>query len=115
MTTLIYLTILYCALCAIDRCKKFINMANYVTIDQVAERLGVNRRTVNSWLAQNKKIPFIQSYEKFNPGVKNSPFIIIPNKDFFDRRKRFTPKRPGRQPGAKEGIDFNIITRTKKK
>lgn len=115
MLTIIYLTIFYFALCAIDRCKNFINMSNYVTIDQLAERLGVNRRTVNSWLAQNKEIPFIESYQKFNPDVKNSPFILTPHKDFFDRRKRFTPKKPGRQPGAKEGIDFNIITRKKKK
>lgn len=71
-----------------------LDVSKIVTVLQVAERHGVSIRAVHHWMKKGFTIPGIESYEKLNPEFRTSPYVILANADFFNKRKKLTWETP---------------------
>lgn len=55
----------------------------YVTVGQIARRLGKQPRTVQRLMQKGDQIPHILDYRKVDPSKPNSAYIARPRKSFY--------------------------------
>lgn len=56
----------------------------YVTMQEMAQMLGVPARTLNEWMKRGLEIEGVKSYEKLYP-YRSSPYMIVPDQKYFEK------------------------------